>query len=289
MGSEGGIKIYLQEIGRIDLITPEEEIILAAKIKAGDEDARQKLITANLRLVVKIAKDYARYGLPLLDLIAEGNVGLIKAVERFDPAKGGKLSTYAAWWIKQVIRRALANQGKTIRLPVHVVEKVSKMRTAEHTLTEKLGRKPNIDELAEELGIPTRKVQQLKSVAVHPASLDAPIDDNDNGVFGDLVPDNAAQTPYEEMNNAQLKEEIEELAHKLSPREQDILKYRYGLLGKDAETLEMVGERLDITRERVRQIQKQAIEKLRNMLEQEETPTPKEKRLRGCAMRRNTG
>ena len=272
MSENGGIKIYLQEIGQIDMVTPEEEIELAARIKKGDEEARQKLITANLRLVVKIAKDYSRAGLPLLDLIAEGNVGLIKAVERFDPSKGGKLSTYASWWIKQAIRRALANQSKSIRLPAHIVEKISKMRSAENVLSEKLRRQPNIEELAEYMDMPKVKVEQLKSVAVHPASLDAPISDDGNGVFGDLVPDADAKSPYDEINDGQLKEEIEHLMHKLEPREQDILKYRYGLFDAEAETLEDVGKRFDITRERVRQIQKKAIEKLRDMLRDEETP-----------------
>src|SRR6056297_2532676 len=185
MSNDGGIKIYLQEIGNIDRVTPEEEVELAARIKEGDEEARQKLITANLRLVVKIAKDYSRAGLPLLDLIAEGNVGLIKAVERFDPSKGGKLSTYAAWWIKQSIRRALANQSKSIRLPAHVVEKISKMRATEQRLTEQFGRKPTTQELAKRLQTSPNKVEMLRTVSVNPASLDAPINDDGNGVFGD--------------------------------------------------------------------------------------------------------
>lgn len=272
MKNDGGIKIYLEEIGQIDRVTPEEEIELAARIKRGDEAARQKLITSNLRLVVKIAKDYSRAGLPLLDLIAEGNVGLIKAVERFDPAKGGKLSTYAAWWIKQSIRRALANQSKSIRLPAHVVEKISKMRAAEQNLTEKLGRKPNNEELSKRMGIPPRKIEQLRTVAVHPASLDAPINDDGNGVFGDLVPDAGAKSPFDEINDTQLLEEVEDLMDRLDEREREILKYRYGLLGVEPETLEDVGERFGITRERVRQIQKKAVETLREMLHDNETP-----------------
>ncbi len=267
MGADGGIKIYLNEIGQIDRVTPEEEIELAALIKNGDEAARQKLITANLRLVVKIAKDYSRSGLPLLDLISEGNLGLIKAVSRFDPSKGGKLSTYAAWWIKQSIRRAIANQSKSIRLPAHVVEKISKLRAAEHKLSEELSRKPTNDELAALLDVPPAKIEQLKSIAVHPASLDAPINDDGNGVFGDLVADEGAKNPFQEINDTQLQEEIERLMELLDPRERDILKYRYGLMDTEPETLEDVGVRFGVTRERVRQIQKQAVERLRAMLE----------------------
>jgi RNA polymerase primary sigma factor len=273
MASDGGIKIYLQEIGQIDRVTPQEEIELAALIKEGDEAARQKLITANLRLVVKIAKDYTRTGLPLLDLIAEGNVGLIKAVSRFDPAKGGKLSTYAAWWIKQSIRRAVANQGKSIRLPAHVVEKVTKMRAAEMRLTEQFGRKPTTHELAKRLSISPNKLEMLRTVSVNPASLDAPINDDGNGVFGDLVADEETKNPFEEINDTQLLEEVEVLMMELDEREREILKYRFGLFGVESETLEDVGERFGITRERVRQIQKKAVEKLREMLRVDETPS----------------
>src|SRR5438309_2295535 len=171
--SDTGIKIYLREIGQIPLLTPEQEIELAAKIKKGDREARALMIRSNLRLVVKIAHDYANLGLPLLDLISEGNIGLMKAVERFDPAKGGKLSTYAAWWIKQSIKRALANQSKTIRLPVHLVDKISKMRRVSLQMSEELGREPTDDELGEEIGIAAGKVSQLKTVSIRPASLDA--------------------------------------------------------------------------------------------------------------------
>src|SRR4026208_1012366 len=197
--SDTGIKIYLREIGQIPLLTPEQEIELAAKIKVGDKAARSLMIRSNLRLVVKIAHDYANLGLPLLDLISEGNIGLIKAVERFDPRKGGKLSTYAAWWIKQSIKRALANQSKTIRLPVHLVDKISKMRRTAMQLTEQLGREPTDEELAAELQIPTSKVAHLKSVSVRPASLDAPIgEDGDSATFGEIVGDDNAGRPVRE-------------------------------------------------------------------------------------------
>jgi RNA polymerase primary sigma factor len=181
--SENGIKIYLREIGQIPLLTPKDEIRLAARIKKGDRQARAQMIKANLRLVVKIAHDYSNFGLPLLDLISEGNIGLMKAVERFDPKKGGKLSTYAAWWIKQSIKRALANQAKTIRLPVHLVDKISKMKRAGHKLSEKLGREPTDQELADLLGLPRAKVAQLRTISVRPASLDAPIGDDDATEF----------------------------------------------------------------------------------------------------------
>ena len=195
--SDTGIKIYLREIGQIPLLTPQEEIDLAARIKKGDREARALMIKANLRLVVKIAHDYANLGLPLLDLVSEGNIGLMKAVERFDPAKGGKLSTYAAWWIKQSIKRALANQSKTIRLPVHLVDKISKMRRVSLQMSEELGREPTDDELAEEIGISSGKVSQLKTVSIRPASLDAPISDDDSTEFGEIVGDEEAQTPFE--------------------------------------------------------------------------------------------
>src|SRR6202451_1213504 len=195
--SDSGIKIYLREIGQIPLLTPAQEIELAAKIKKGDKAARSLMIRSNLRLVVKIAHDYANLGLPLLDLISEGNIGLMKAVERFDPAKGGKLSTYAAWWIKQSIKRALANQSKTIRLPVHLIDKIYKLYRASLKLTEEFGREPTDEELAIELQIPTSKVAHLKSVSVRPASLDAPVgEDGDSATFGEIVGDDNAISPY---------------------------------------------------------------------------------------------
>src|SRR6187200_1460957 len=181
--SDTGIKIYLREIGQIPLLTPEQEIELAAKIKKGDREARALMIRSNLRLVVKIAHDYSNLGLPLLDLISEGNIGLMKAVERFDPAKGGKLSTYAAWWIKQSIKRALANQSKTIRLPVHLVDKIAKVRRVSLQMSDELGREPTEDELGDELGIASEKVARLRILGIRPASLDAPLVDDDSAEF----------------------------------------------------------------------------------------------------------
>src|SRR5512136_711939 len=204
---ENGIKIYLREIGQIPLLTPQQEIELAAKIKRGDRKAREHMIKANLRLVVKIAHDYSNLGLPLLDLISEGNIGLMKAVERFDPKKGGKLSTYAAWWIKQSIKRALANQSKTIRLPVHLVDKISKMRRVALQMSEELGREPTDEELAEEIGLSAAKVSQLKTVSIRPASLDAPISDDDTTEFGEIVGDEDALTPFELLRDKNLRNE----------------------------------------------------------------------------------
>lgn len=264
------VKIYLREIGQTELLTPAEEVKLAARIKKGDEKARQLMIRANLRLVVKIAHDYARYGLPLLDLISEGNIGLMKAVERFDPKKGGKLSTYAAWWIKQGIKRALANQSKTIRLPAHLVDKIAKLRRVEHRLTEELGREPTNEELASELGVSPSVIGHWQTVSLKPTSLDAPIGENDGGEMGDIIGDEKARTAYEQINDAQLKSEMEELLDQLDHREREILMMRYGLRDRQVETLEDIGLKFKITRERVRQIQNAAIMKLRRMMEENE-------------------
>lgn len=283
------MKIYLREIGQTALITPQDEIRLAAKIKRGDKAARDLMIRANLRLVVKIANDYARYGLPLLDLISEGNIGLMKAVERFDPKKGGKLSTYAAWWIKQAIRRALANQSKTIRLPAHLVDKISRMRRADRKLAEKLGRDPTPAELAKELGVSEGVVTHWQTVSLRPSSLDAPVGDKDSAEFGDLVGDDKARLPFDEINDAQLRREMDTLLVKLDFREREILKHRFGLQGVEEETLEDVGKRFKVTRERVRQIQNEALKKLRAMMEENERVTPleqlpDEKALRSAPM-----
>src|SRR5580765_1819361 len=196
------IKLYLREIGQVKLLTPAEEIELAAKIKKGDKKAREHMIKANLRLVVKIAHDYEGFGLPLLDLISEGNIGLMKAVERFDPSKGGKLSTYGSWWIKQSIKRALANQSKTIRLPVHLVDKISKMRRVAMKLQEVFGREPTDEELAEEMGMTPSRVAQMRTAAIRPASLDAPIGDDESNNYSEIIPDEAALTPYRQLEDS---------------------------------------------------------------------------------------
>ena len=270
--SENGIKIYLREIGQIPLLTPKDEIRLAARIKKGDKAARAQMIKANLRLVVKIAHDYSNFGLPLLDLISEGNIGLMKAVERFDPKKGGKLSTYAAWWIKQSIKRALANQAKTIRLPVHLVDKISKMKRAGHKLSEKLGREPTDQELADILGLTRAKVAQLRTISIRPASLDAPIGDDDATEFSEIVGDEAALTPFELLRDKTLRQEVRDILEELEPREAEILTMRFGLDGNKPKTLEEVGKKFKVTRERVRQIQNIALTKLRRVMEKQDRP-----------------
>ena len=261
------IKLYLREIGQVKLLTPQEEIELAARIKKGDKKAREQMIKANLRLVVKIAHDYEGLGLPLLDLINEGNIGLMKAVERFDPAKGGKLSTYGSWWIKQSIKRALANQSKTIRLPVHLVDKISKMRRTAMKLQEVFGREPTDEELGEELNISASRVAQLRTAAIRPASLDAPIGDDDSNNFAEVVQDENADTPYEQLEEKTVTRMLQEMVKTLDEREATILRYRFGLDGGSEKTLEEVGQKFGVTRERVRQIQNIALAKLRKMIE----------------------
>ncbi len=270
--SETGFQQYLRDIAQFPLLTPEQEVELAGKIKQGDQQARAMMVRANLRLVVKIARDYANVGLPLLDLISEGNIGLMKAVERFDPTKGGKLSTYAAWWIKQSIKRALANQSKTIRLPVHLVDKISKMRRVSMQMTEELGREPTDDELAEEIGLSPAKVTQLKSAAVRPASLDAPINEDDSTEFSEIVGDTEGLDPFEHLRDKDLRDEVNELLDVLDERERRIISSRFGLDGSKPKTLEEVGENFGVTRERIRQLQNMALMKLRKAIHQIEAP-----------------
>ena len=270
--SEGGIKIYLREIGQIPLLTREDEVVLSKLIKKGDKKAREKMIRSNLRLVVKIAHDYSGLGLPLLDLISEGNIGLMKAVERFDPRKGGKLSTYASWWIKQSMKRGLANQAKTIRLPVHLVDKIGKMRRAAIKLSEKLGRDPTDAELGKELGVSAAKVSELRTVSIRPASLEAPIGEDETTEFGEIIGDESALDPFETLKDKSTKQDITALLHKLDEREQLILRHRFALDGGKEQTLEEIGAKLGVTRERVRQVQNIALRKLRKMMEKQEKP-----------------
>jgi RNA polymerase primary sigma factor len=266
------IKLYLREIGQVKLLTPQEEVVLAARIKKGDKKAREQMIKANLRLVVKIARDYDGIGLPLLDLISEGNIGLMKAVERFDPKKGGKLSTYGSWWIKQSIKRALANQSKTIRLPVHLVDKISKMRRVAMKLQEALGREPTDEELADELDLTPLRVRQMRLAAIRPASLDAPIGDDDANNFSDVVEDENAASPYSNLEDKTVSGMLRDMVKHLDNREATILRYRFGLDDGAEKTLEEVGAKFGVTRERVRQIQNLALRKLRKMIEKLESP-----------------
>ena len=265
------LQLYLREIGKTPLLTRKEENELAAQVQRGSKRAREQMIKANLRLVVKISHDYANFGMPLLDLINEGNIGLMKAVERFNPRKGAKLSTYAALWIKQSIRRALSNQSKTIRLPVHIVDKVHKLNRASQKLTEKFGREPSDAELAKALEVPTAKVAALRKLGVSPISLDAPIGDEDDSRFGDIVQDDGALTPYDLLRVKTMRQEIREHVKYLDPREAEILTLRFGLDGQPPRTLEEVGKRFKVTRERVRQIQEIALRKLRRRVEARES------------------
>src|SRR5947209_11513564 len=267
---DGGLSKYLREIGQIPLLTPEQEIELAAKIKKGNSAARERMILSNLRLVVTIAHDYVDLGLPLLDLISEGNIGLTKAVERFNPTKGAKLSTYAMWWIKQSIKRALGNQSKTIRLPVHLVDKVAKVRRVSLQMSDELGREPTDDELGEELGIAGGKVARLRSLGIRPASLDAAIADDDSTEFGESVGDENAQTPFEWLRDKNLHGEVDGLNALLDGREKEIISQRFGLDGGKPKTLEDVGKDFGVTRERIRQLQNIALAKLRRALSKKE-------------------
>ena len=269
------IRYYLDQIGKTPLLTLEEETALARRVLKGDEAARQKMIQSNLRLVVRIAKDYDNFGLSLMDLISEGNFGLIKAVERFDPDKGGKLSTYASWWIKQAIKRALASNGKTIRLPVHMVDRIAQMRRVTARLTVEIGREPHNDEIAMAMEIPLAKVVHMQSIANRAASLDQPVGVEGDATLGDLVKDESERTPFETLRGKSDNAEIAEMLSALEPREAEILTHRFGLNGESPLTLEEVGERFKLTRERVRQLQQSALMQLRRiMTERQKLLTP---------------
>lgn len=273
--SDSSLKLYLREISKTPLLTIQDEIDLAERIRNGDAEARAHMIRANLRLVVKIAQDYSNYGMPVTDLISEGNIGLMKAVERFDPEKGGKLSTYAAWWIKQSIKRALANQSKTIRLPVHMVDKIAKMRRISAMLAEALGREPTDAELAEEVGLPRRKLAMLRQASQRPTSLDAPINEGEATEYGEVISDERAENPFDMLADKNLHGEIDGLLSVLDERERRIIDERFGLNGKTPMTLEDVGREFGVTRERIRQLQNSALNKMRRALSKKEKPLPK--------------
>lgn len=273
--SDSSLRVYMREISKTPLLTPAEEIELADRIKKGDKAARTHMIKANLRLVVKIAQDYSGYGLPLSDLISEGNIGLMKAVERFDPNKGGKLSTYGSWWIKQSIKRALANQSKTIRLPVHMVDKIARMRRISSMLAEALGREPSDEELAEELGLPRRKLAMLKRAAQRPTSLDEPFGDEEKGSYSDVIGDEKAVSPLDALADKNMHGHLDDLLEILDERESKIIDARFGLNGRTPMTLEEVGREFGVTRERIRQLQNVALEKMRRALSKKEKPLPR--------------
>ncbi|NQX01167.1 RNA polymerase sigma factor RpoD/SigA [bacterium] len=270
--SDSSMKLYLREISKTPLLTIEEEKALAERIKLGDAEARSHMISANLRLVVKIAHDYSGYGMSLSDLISEGNIGLMNAVERFDPDKGGKLSTYGAWWIKQSIKRALANQSKTIRLPIHMVDKIARMRRISSILAESLGREPSDDELATELGLPRQKIAMLKQAAQRPTSLDAPINEGEATEYGEMISDESASDPLEMLTDKNLHDQIGGLLSILNERERRIIDERFGLTGLKPMLLEDVGREFGVSRERIRQVQNSALAKMRKALMKKDKP-----------------
>ena len=258
------VRMYLREIGRIPLLTYDQELDLAKRILENDEEARQELAESNLRLVVSIAKKYLGRGMLFLDLIQEGNMGLIKAVEKFDYTKGFKFSTYATWWIRQAITRAIADQARTIRIPVHMVETINKLiRTSRHLL-QQLGREPTPEEIAEEMEIPVEKVMEIQKIAQDPVSLETPIGEEDDSHLGDFIPDDDSPAPQDSAAYTLLKEQLEEVMNTLTPREAKVLKLRFGLEDGKARTLEEVGKEFQVTRERIRQIEAKALRKLRH-------------------------
>ena len=258
------VRMYLREIGRIPLLTFDEELDLAKRILNGDEEAKQKLAESNLRLVVSIAKKYVGRGMLFLDLIQEGNMGLIKAVEKFDYTKGFKFSTYATWWIRQAITRAIADQARTIRIPVHMVETINKLiRTSRHLL-QQLGREPTPEEIAQEMEIPVEKVMEIQKIAQDPVSLETPIGEEDDSHLGDFIQDDDSPAPHDSAAYTLLKEQLEEVMNTLTPREAKVLKLRFGLEDGKARTLEEVGREFEVTRERIRQIEAKALRKLRH-------------------------
>ena len=264
IGTEDPVRMYLKEIGTVPLLTAEEEYSLAMKKQAGDEYAKQRLIEANLRLVVSIAKRYTGRGMSFLDLVQEGNLGLIKGVEKFDPEKGFKLSTYATWWIRQSVTRALADQARTIRVPVHMVETINKMSKMQRKLTLELGYEPSVKELAEHLDMTEEKVQEIMQIAREPASLETPIGEEDDSNLGDFVADANVLSPEGNVESVMLREHIDSLLDDLKERERQVIVLRFGLEDGHPRTLEEVGKEFNVTRERIRQIEAKALRKLRN-------------------------
>ena len=272
--TDSSVRLYMREIMKTELLTSEEEAKLAKRIKKGDEKARELMIKANLRLVVKLARDYSNYGVPLVDLISEGNIGLMKAVEKFDPTKGGKLSTYAGWWIKQSIKRALANQGKTIRLPIHLIDKLARVRRITAMLAEELGQEPDEAMLSEVLGIPERKLAMLRQASQRPTSLDAPVADESPATYADVVEDKMSLNPLDALTDKNYLEELEVMLEVLDEREAAIIDSRFGLNGKSQKTLEEISRTFGVSRERIRQVQNVAIDKMRRVLSQKESNPP---------------
>ena len=258
------VRMYLKEIGKIPLLSAEEEIELAKRISEGDEEAKKRMIEANLRLVVSVAKHYLGRGMQLLDLIQEGNMGLLKAVEKFDYTKGYKFSTYATWWIRQSITRAVADQARTIRIPVHMVETINRVSRTSRSLVQELGREPTLDEISDALGIPQEKIAEVMKIAQDPVSLETPVGEEDDSHLGDFIPDSDVTEPAESASYNMLRQQLTEVMQTLSPRECKVLRLRFGMEDGRAHTLEEVGKEFDVTRERVRQIEAKALRKLRH-------------------------
>ena len=258
------VRMYLKEIGRVALLTQEEEQVLAQRIEQGDEEAKNQMIEANLRLVVAVAKRYVGRGMHFLDLIQEGNMGLLKAVEKFDYRKGYKFSTYATWWIRQSITRAIADQARTIRIPVHMVETINKVARASHQLVQELGREPNAVEIAQYLDLPLSKVEEIMKLSQEPISLETPVGEEDDSHLGDFIQDNEVSEPMEAAAANSLREQLEKALHMLTPREEQVLRLRFGFEDGKTHTLEEVGKVFNVTRERVRQIESKALRRLRH-------------------------
>ena len=258
------VRMYLKEIGKVDLLSPDEEIELAKRMLEGDEAAKKRLAEANLRLVVSIAKRYVGRGMQFLDLIQEGNLGLIKAVEKFDYTKGYKFSTYATWWIRQAITRAIADQARTIRIPVHMVETINKVIRVSRQLLQELGHDPSAEEISEEMGMPVDKVREILKIAQEPVSLETPIGEEEDSHLGDFIPDEGASEPSEAASFTLLKEQLVDVLSTLTPREEKVLKLRFGIEDGRTRTLEEVGKEFNVTRERIRQIEAKALRKLRH-------------------------
>ena len=258
------VRMYLKEIGKVPLLTPEEEMELAVRVSAGDEEAKRRMTEANLRLVVSIARRYVGRGMVLLDLIQEGNLGLIKAVEKFDYTKGYKFSTYATWWIRQAITRSIADQGRTIRIPVHMLETINKTIRVSRQLLQELGHDPSAEEIAKEMGMPAEKVRDILRIAQEPVSMETPIGEEEDSHLGDFIPDEDASEPSEVASFSLLREQLEEVLDTLAPREKKVLELRFGIVDGRTRTLEEVGKEFNVTRERIRQIEAKALRKLRH-------------------------
>lgn len=264
VSTEDPVRMYLKEIGNVPLLTTEEEVELAQRVEQGDEEAKKKLIEANLRLVVSIAKKYVGRGMPFLDLIQEGNMGLMKAVDKFDYSKGFKFSTYATWWIRQAITRGIADTGRTIRVPVHMVETINKTLRMTRTLLQELGREPTPEEVAERLGVPVSRVREVLKISRDPVSLDTPIGEEDDSHLGDFIEDDSALSPSDSAAFSMLREELSTALESLTDRERQVVQLRFGLIDGRARTLEEVGKEFNVTRERIRQIEAKALRKLRH-------------------------